>query len=60
MTDYFELFDLATDPHELRSVYGDPAYAKVQAELTSELDRLRRDLKVPRIDPPETALSTTR
>lgn len=42
-----ELFDRATDPLELRSVAGDAAHAPIQAELESELRRLRRDLQVP-------------
>jgi len=37
----WELFDLQRDPHELRSVYADPAYAAVRAALTAELHRLR-------------------
>ena len=28
-----ELYDLANDPNELSSVYGDPAYASIQAEM---------------------------
>jgi arylsulfatase A-like enzyme len=43
----WELFDLATDPHELKSVYGDPAYAEVQQTLLTELERLRREYQVP-------------
>ena len=43
----WELFDLQKDPNELNSVYGDPAYAKVQAELTAELHRLRSHYQVP-------------
>lgn len=39
--DEWELFDLAKDPHEMRSVYGDPAYADVVKELKAELTRLR-------------------
>lgn len=39
--DYWELFDLQTDPNELNNLYGDPAYAKVTAELKRELNRLR-------------------
>ena len=39
--DAWELFDLEKDPHELRSVYDDPAYATVVADLKRELDRLR-------------------
>jgi len=41
-TDEWECFDLQTDPDELRSVYDDPAYAPVVAELKEELSRLRR------------------
>ena len=52
--DEWELFDLEKDPHELRSVYGDPAYATVVADLKRELDRLRAELKVP-AQPPEEA-----
>jgi arylsulfatase A-like enzyme len=55
--DTWELFDRKTDPHELRSVYGQPEYAKVQQELDQELARLRAELKVPAEDPPETRLN---
>ena len=37
----WELFDLVKDPREMKNVYGDPAYAKVTAELKTELERLR-------------------
>jgi len=50
---YWELYDRKTDPKELRSVYGKPEYARVQAELEAELARLRKELKVPDQDPPE-------
>jgi arylsulfatase A-like enzyme len=50
--DYWELFDLETDPHELKSVYDDPAYADVRQELAAELARLRTELKVPEVDDP--------
>ncbi len=43
----WELYDLDKDPHELKNVYGKPEYAKLQAELTTELERLRNDLQVP-------------
>jgi arylsulfatase A-like enzyme len=39
--DEWELFDLARDPLELRSVHADPAYAEVRATLTRELARLQ-------------------
>jgi arylsulfatase A-like enzyme len=51
---YSELFDLQKDPHELRSVYGQADHAQVQKELEAELARLRKVLKVPDPDPPET------
>ncbi len=51
--DYWELFDLKTDPHELRSVFGNSEYAATQAELERELKRLRTELKVPEQTPPE-------
>src|SRR5262249_54483238 len=54
--DYWELFDLQKDPHELKSVYGVTEYAPVQKELESELARLRKELKVPDPDPPETII----
>ncbi len=43
----WELYDLEKDPRELVSVYGKPEYAKVQAELTAELGRLRTQLDLP-------------
>ncbi len=54
--EYWELFDRQTDPRELTSVYGRPEYAAAQRDLHAELDRLRRDLRVPETDPPETIL----
>ncbi len=41
----WELFDLQKDPHELKSVYDDPAYAGVREDMTRELTRLRAELK---------------
>ena len=37
----WEMFDLKTDPREMRNVYDDPAYSKTVAELKTELTRLR-------------------
>ena len=51
--DYWELFDLQTDPHELASVHGQSAYADAQKALERELARLRTELRVPVRDPPE-------
>jgi len=50
--DYWELFDRQSDPQELTSVFGQPAYEKTQQELTAELQRLRATLQVPEQDPP--------
>jgi len=50
--DYWELFDREKDPNELRSFYGDPAYAATKAQLEKELVRLRQELKVPEETPP--------
>ncbi len=54
--DSTELFDRKTDPQELKSVHGDPKYAETLLELEAELARLRKQLKVPDPDPPETNL----
>ncbi|MBA2277527.1 MAG: sulfatase [Chloroflexia bacterium] len=40
----WELFDLDADPMELHSVYDDPAYQQVVAELKTELTRLREQV----------------
>ena len=45
--DYWELYDLREDPEELRSVYGQPAYAEKAEELRRELVRLRTFYAVP-------------
>lgn len=42
----WEMYDLEKDPQEMHSVYGNPAYADIQAELHAELKRLREELKV--------------
>jgi len=36
-----ELYDLSTDPYEVQSVAGDPAYAQVQANLRERLAAMR-------------------
>jgi hypothetical protein len=42
--DGWELFDLKSDPKELKNIYGDPKYKKIQDKmlklLNSEIDRL--------------------
>jgi arylsulfatase A-like enzyme len=54
--DYWELFDLRTDPHEMRSVYDEAEYAESRQTLAVELDRLRKELEVPKSDPPASAI----
>jgi len=39
--DEWEMYDLEKDPHEMKSVYGDPAYADIQADLHKRLTELR-------------------
>jgi len=48
----WELFDLQKDPDELGSVYDDPAYAEVVAELKAELARLRKENGADRFEEP--------
>jgi arylsulfatase A-like enzyme len=36
-----ELFDLDTDPKEMKSVYDHPEYADIQSQLEKELARLK-------------------
>lgn len=43
--DFWELYDLQTDPEELHNRYNDPKLAKVQRELHQELLRLRKHYK---------------
>ncbi len=43
----FELFDLRSDPHELKNLAGDPAHAALLAELTAELCRQQAQLGDP-------------
>ena len=45
--DEWELFDLEEDLHELRNVYGDPAYAETVRTLKAEIKRLRQEVKAP-------------
>ena len=47
MIDGWELYDLEKDPQELKSVYGEPTYAKITEELKKELSRLRKEYHVP-------------
>lgn len=44
--DQWELYDLAEDPHEMRSRYDDPVCREIAAELKAELKALRRKYAV--------------
>src|SRR4029078_3376719 len=46
----WELYDLEKDPDELHNVFGQREYAKLQADLTSELERQRTTLDVPPLE----------
>ena len=39
--DTWELYDLEKDPQEMNNIYGDSAYAEIQAELHEQLEALR-------------------
>jgi arylsulfatase A-like enzyme len=41
--DLWELYDLATDPTELRNVYGQPGYGAIQEDLHRRLNALRAE-----------------
>jgi arylsulfatase A-like enzyme len=43
--DQWELYDLEKDPHELKNVYADAAYAPAAKMLKEELYRLKKELK---------------
>lgn len=45
--DEWEMYDLKNDPHELKSVYNDPAYADDMQRLKTELEKLKKRYKVP-------------
>lgn len=45
LTKEWELFDLKADPHEIKSVYDEPAQAERVKELKAELERLREQYK---------------
>ncbi len=51
--DYWEMFDLQKDPHEMKSVYDLPEYKEQVEKLQKELKTLRTDLKAPETVPPD-------
>lgn len=42
----FEMYDLVKDPGERNNLYGDPAHAAIQEDLTARLARLLKDTPV--------------
>jgi arylsulfatase A-like enzyme len=50
--DEWEMYDLASDPNELKSIHADANSSGERARLMAELSRLRSELKVPEEDPP--------
>ena len=40
----WEMFDLRSDPHELKNLYPDPAQAETVAKLKTELTRLKQEV----------------
>ena len=49
-TDEWNLFDLQTDPDEMKSVAEAPEYADVRQSLVSEFERLRAEFQAPPYD----------
>jgi hypothetical protein len=50
--DDWQLFDLKTDPHELRNVLDLPENKDTVSSLKKEIIRLRTELKVPETEDP--------
>jgi arylsulfatase A-like enzyme len=43
--DQWEMYDLTSDPQEMRNLYNDPAQATTVARLEAELQRLKKEVK---------------
>jgi len=52
--DHWELYDLESDPHEMKNIYGDPAYAEIVQGLKGELRKLQEKFGDTVIQKPET------
>ena len=46
--DTFEMYDLESDPNEVKSVYNDPEYKAVREKMERELKRQRKEYDVPK------------
>lgn len=44
-TPAWEFYDLQTDPHEDRNLYGNPEYSEIIAGMKDELLELRKEYK---------------
>ncbi|MRR24162.1 DUF4976 domain-containing protein, partial [bacterium] len=44
--DSWELYDLQSDPHEMKNLIDDPAYDGVEHHLRKRLGQLRKEYKV--------------
>jgi len=44
--EYFELYDLQNDPHEMKNVVNVPSYKEHVERLKSELVKYQKDLKI--------------
>ena len=45
--DEWELYDMKSDPKEMKSMYGHPDYTEISKRLHRELDKLRKQYDVP-------------
>jgi arylsulfatase A-like enzyme len=45
----WELYDLENDPSEMKNLYGDKNYAKIEKSLKAELQKLRKKYKVDKV-----------
>ncbi|MFK5923664.1 MAG: sulfatase [Verrucomicrobiota bacterium] len=48
--DEWELYDMKSDPQEMKSVYGHPDYTEISKRLHRELDGLRKQFDLPVIE----------
>ena len=44
--DYYELYDLSSDPHELKNIYGKPGLEKITGNLKKQLNAYRRQFNI--------------